>query len=157
MTTAVLNEQVQADLISILATAGIPDVIWRDHDDLCDCTFQRVCQWTNAHLGVTHEERLCCIWAKLHEMFPGCSRDIPAYFDINAQAFVPDVVPWNGEFDMPPALFHRQIARLGGISVSEARDKAKELGLEPPKGKPLPVKPTIIVRHEGEWREAQLG
>ena len=154
MTTETLRPNVQADIISILATAGIPDVIWRDHDDLCDCTFQRVCQWTNPHLGTTHEERLCCIWAKIHEMFPGCSRDIPAYFDINAQEWVPEVVPWNGEFDMPPALWHRQIARVLGISVAEAREHPLAKG--PPRGKPFAKKPQIYFPWSGEYVLVEL-
>ncbi len=139
--------------LSVLATAGIPDAIWRDHDDLCDCTFQRVCQWTNPYFG-THEERLCCIWAKLHEMFPGCSRDIPAYFDINEQAWKTKLEDWNAEFDMPAAVWHRHLAAKRGISVSEAR----ALNLPAPKGKPFPEKVSIYLPVGGdEYAEFVLG
>ena len=111
----------------------IPEVRWRHGDDLCDCTFQRIGFWTNPYLARTLEIRLCCMWKKLDEQYPGLMREIPAFTDYNnGDRYVEEPTLWNGESDMPVALWHRQIAVLTGMSLSDIREKFA--GQEPPKG-----------------------
>lgn len=87
-----------------------PAEAWDAQDDLCDCVFQRIGRWTNPYIGETLEVRMCCIWADIYKQYPQyvrVTRSEPAI--------------WNGEFDMPKAIWHRQLANDKGISVSEAR------------------------------------
>lgn len=128
-------ETLSPAVIHALSIGNLPDVQWKHGDDLCDCMFQRIMQFTNPYIGVTHEERLCCIWAKLHEQYPDLSRDIPASWDINAQEWVTEPQEWNGEEDMPMYLWVRHVARRDGITVAEAREVAGEA----PRGVPRPV------------------
>lgn len=113
----------------------IPEIRWEYGDDLCSCTFQRIGWWTNPYLARTLEIRLCCMWAKLNEMFPGLMREIPAFTDYNhGNVYVTEPQMWNGEDDMPVHLWHRQIAILTGMSLPEVRRKFA--GQKPPKGSP---------------------
>src|SRR3990167_8554792 len=135
-------------VIEALAIGSLPDVQWKVNDDLCDCIYQRIGMWTNPYLAVTHEIRLCCAWAKLAEMCPEAVRTIPAFLDYgNNDEWVTEPMEWNGEEDMPAALWHRQLARKRGISVQEAR----ALNLPAPKGKPRSQRPHIFLRDGGEW------
>lgn len=132
-------------IIEALAISGLPEVTWRDHDDLCDCEFQRVCQWTNPYIGSTHEERLCCIWKQLHEMFPDCSRDIPAWFDINRQEWNTKPMTWNGETEMPKAVWYRHLARKHGRPLAEIRAEYADKDELRPKGYPIKNIPFVLL------------
>ena len=54
---------------------------------------------------------------------------------------------------MPTALWHRQIARQTGLSLSVAR----ALGAEPPKGKPKRPAPIFYLPWSGEYLPVELG
>jgi hypothetical protein len=116
----------------------LPEVMWDVEDDLCDCTFQRIGMWTNPYLGETLEVRACCIWAKLYEMFPEYVRTTGAFLDYNRDEWDTTLRDWDGESDMPPAIWYRHLARKEGISVSEARAKYKHRDEERPRGVPRP-------------------
>lgn len=115
---------------------------WDVNDDLCDCTYQRVGYWNNPYIGETYEVRFCCLFAEFEKQYP--------QFFKRTQI---EPAEWNGEADMPRSVFHRQLAKLAGISVSEAR----EAGLEAPKGRPKTPKPQVYLPWSGEFILAELG
>ena len=140
-------------LVEALAISELPDIQWKMHDDLCDCVFQRIGMWTNPILAETLEVRMCCIWAELYKSFPDFVRLVPAFWDYNNDEWVTEPMEWNGETDMPESLWHRQVARKQGITVSEART----LNLPAPKGKPLPQKPLFYLPWSGDYLPVELG
>jgi len=110
----------------------IPEEKWFHGDDLCDCTFQRMGYWTNAHLARTVRVRVCCIWAKLYAQFPELVQEIPAWFDDNEKQYKIEPLPWNSEDeDMPAALWHRQLAVETGLALWQVRQLYADQ--EPPK------------------------
>ena len=109
----------------------LPVATWVHGDDLCDCTFQRIGQWTNPYLGKTLRVRICCIWAEIYKQYPQFVQEIDGYYDDNRNAFDPDPIPWNSEDeDMPVHLWHRQLAIMAGKSLDEGR--AEYRGQLPP-------------------------
>lgn len=99
---------------------------WNVDDDGCDCTFQRVGWWANPYLGITQEVRLCCAWAFLFEQFPAMQafmRVTEGWRDPNTGSVRTDAAAWDGEVDMPRAIWHRQRARIEGLSLAEVRVK----------------------------------
>lgn len=131
----------QMGLASIL-TGAIPGVEWVHGDDLCDCTFQRIGEWTNPYLGATQRIRLCCLFAKFAEQWPDLFQQIPAYYDDNSQAFKAGTADWDGEDDMPRAIWHRQIAQRTGKTLAQIREEYADQ--EPPKGTPRPQRDMSI-------------
>lgn len=129
-----MTTTVTADDITALLVGAVPGVDWKHNDDLCDCVYQRVCQWTNPYIGQTHEIRLCCAWAKMQELFPEAVRDIPAWFDFNANEWVAEPQEWNGEDAMPRAIWYRQLAAKEGRPLSEIREDYADQ--DPPQGVP---------------------
>lgn len=117
--------------------ALFPEEFWNTNDDLCDCTYQRIGMWTNPYLAETLEVRMCCIWDKLYELFPGLVRVTPGFLNYNTNEWVTEPMEWNGETDMPRAIWYRQLARNEGISVADAREKYRDQ--QPPKGTPKPI------------------
>lgn len=115
---------------------------WDVQDDLCDCTYQRIGYWNNPYIGETYEIRLCCVWAEFEKQYP--------QFFKRTQI---EPAEWNGETDMPKSIYHRQLAKLHDISVSDARLIASE----PPKGRPRAEKPVIYLPWGGEFMEVVLG
>ncbi len=113
--------------------AGVmPEIVWGHGDDLCDCTFQQVGDWTNPYIGRTLRVRLCCIWARLFSEYPQFVQEIPAYYDQNTDRWETDPMDWNVEdSDMPVHIWHRQIAVLTGLSLPEVRKHFE--GEQPPK------------------------
>lgn len=140
-------------IVEALAISELPDVQWKMFDDLCDCTYQRIGMWTNPYLAETLEVRMCCIWAEIYAQHPDYVRTVPGFWDYNAGEWVTEPAEWNGEEDMPIALWHRQLARKYGVTVSEAR----EMKLPAPKGKPLSDKPRLFLPWSGEYVEVVLG
>ena len=39
------------DFVAHAFSDNIPGVEWEYHDDLCDCTYQRIGFWTNPYIG----------------------------------------------------------------------------------------------------------
>lgn len=115
---------------------------WSNQDDLCDCVYQRSGYWNNPYIGETYEVRICCLYAEFEKMWP-------QYFK---RTFA-EPAQWNGEADMPAAIWHRQLSAELGLPLSQARD----MGLESPKGQPIKAKPTFFLPWSGEWVEARLG
>ena len=134
-----MNTQALADVLTALESSELPDAFWSTEDDLCDCTYQRIVQFTNPHLAETHEMRLCCMWAVLSKDYPDFVRNIPASFDLNTRQWVTVPEEWNAEFDMPKAYWYRQLARKEGITVAEARSKYADRDDERPRGVLRPV------------------
>ena len=121
-----------------LATLGtFPEEFWDVQDDHCDCTFQRIGMWTNPYLGETLEVRMCCIWEELYKLFPDKVRRTSAFLDYNRNEWNPTPQEWDGEDDMPSAIWHRQLSRKTGKPLAAIR--AEYANQEPPKGKPRPV------------------
>lgn len=114
----------------------LPEVFWDVNDDACDCVYQRIGMWTNPYLAETLEVRWCCIWAELYKLFPQHVRTTAAFKDYNNGVWVPEPMEWNGETEMPAAIWYRQLARKQGISVAEARTRFA--GRVPPQGVPRP-------------------
>lgn len=108
--------------------------------------------FTNPYLAETLEIRLCCIWAEIYKAFPQFARTIPAFWDYNAEEWVTEPQEWNGEDDMPAAIWHRQLARKEGISVAEARAK----GLPAPKGTAVKAPVTFFLPLDGDWLPVEL-
>ncbi len=140
-------------IVQALALGSLPDIQWKQNDDLCDCVYQRVGMYTNPYLAETLEIRMCCIWEEIYKVFPEHVRLVPAFWNYNTDEWVTEPMEWNGEDDMPVSIWHRQLARQRGISVAEARS----LNLPAPKGQLRQPKPTIFLKWSGEWIEAKLG
>ena len=141
------------DILCLLATAGIPEEVWEWGDDLCDCTFQRIGDWTNPYIGRTMRVRLCCIWAAIYKQYPQFVQEIPAYYDRNKDAFQPKPMAWNSEDeDMPVALWHRQVAVELGVPLEKVRKLLA--GQDPPKRVPAGQGPAGAVRQDEKrkWR-----
>ena len=116
---------------------------WDVNDDLCDCTYQRIGYWNNPYIGETMEVRLCCVWAEIEKQYPQFFRRRQI-----------EPAEWNGEADMPRSIYHRQISKLFGVSVSDARDMAA--GLEPPKGQPKQEPRILWLPYQGDWLPLEL-
>ena len=118
-----MNPLLQADLLSALS--NLPEVHWLQGDDLCDCTFQRVGEWTNPYLGKTLRVRLCCIWGEIYKQYPQFVQDIDAYYDQNRHEWVPEQREWDStDSDMPLGLWYRQTAIREGKPLQDVRDAA---------------------------------
>lgn len=148
-----MTTELSPAVIEALSLGMLPDVQWKPQDDLCDCTYQRIGMWTNPYLAETLEVRMCCIWAKLYAQYPEFVRLVPAFWDYNQEQWVTEPAEWNGEDDMPQAIYNRQVARQTGKSLAEVR----EMGLLAPKGKPRQEKPIVLLPWSGEWVPVELG
>lgn len=124
------------------ALSVLPEDTWDTWDDQCDCTYPRIGMWTNPYLAETLEVRMCCIWRELYQLFPAFVRVSPAYLDLNTNQWVTDPMAWNGEDDMPPAVWYRHMARTEGITVAEARAKYADKDELRPRGTPRPAPET---------------
>ena len=140
-------------IVEALAISELPDVQWKMHDDLCDCTYQRIGMWTNPYLAETLEVRMCCIWAELYKQYPQFVRTIPAFWNYNSEEWETEPRAWDGETDMPASMWHRQLARKMGIAIADAR----EMATQPPKGQPRQAKPNFLLPWSGEWLPVELG
>ena len=114
----------------------MPEFIWTHGDDLCDCTFQRIGEWSNPYLARTRRVRVCCLEDRMLDGNEDLVQDIPGFFNDNTGLFETEPWIWNGEDDMPQHLFMRQTAIIQGLSLDETRVKFE--GVEPPKGAPRP-------------------
>lgn len=128
-----LTPSVVRDVLAAVSVASIPDVTWILGDDLCDCTFQRIGEWTNPYIARTLRVRFCCIWTELYKQYPQFVQDIPGYYDENRHRFVTEPRAWDSEeMAMPLYLWHRQLASLTGQSVGTIRDLLKDSAHERP-------------------------
>ena len=122
-------------LEALLLTGHIPEIRWKQDDDLCDCTFQRIGWWTNPYLARTMEVRLCCIWKILAEKNPEIAalvREIPAFDDYNRDCWVSEPAAWDAkDHDMPRALWHRQLSIQQDKPLEQVRREYDHL--EPPR------------------------
>ena len=119
----------------ILGLAGsIPEEEWGIQDDLCDCVFQRIAWFTNPYIGRTMEVRLCCVWAEILKDYPQFIREIPGYDvqNVDVKTYDPKPMEWNGEDDMPRAIWNRQLAVQMGLPIETVRNMTRDE--EPPKG-----------------------
>lgn len=118
---------------------------WDNQDDRCDCEYERIGYWFNPYIGSIQEKRICCIDKWMAETFP----EIAQFFRRTP------VTPaeWNGETDMPRAIYYRQLANALEVSIPEAR----LLAGEPPKGQPIKQKPIFFLPFSGDWLEVKLG
>jgi len=139
-----MNPSLERDVMAALSV--LPEDMWDTMDDLCDCMYPRIGMWTNPYLAETLEVRMCCIWKELYQLFPGFMRVTPAFLDYNKNEWASEPIDWNGEEDMPKAVWYRHMARKEGIPVAEARAKYADLDYLRPRGIPQP-KPEVI---EGE-------
>jgi hypothetical protein len=136
-----------AQMRDMLAVASIPDTFWIQEDDLCDCTFQRICEWTNPYLGRTQRYRLCCMWARMIAVLgmEEFVQEIPAAYDANRHVYDPEPRPWDSEdMPMPRSIWYRQLAAQTGRSVAEMRDEYSQRIDE----RPGPVPPGSVPKDE---------
>lgn len=113
--------------LSTLLAADMPGLEWRHGDDLCDCTFQRIGEWTNPYIGKTLRVRFCCIWAEFHKLFPDFVQEIPMAYDHNSGTFVDGAAEWDSaDSDMPRAIWYRQIATRTGRSLDDIREEYRD-------------------------------
>ena len=142
VTTTTSDSAVKAfPSLEALGLAGfpvsLPDFIWATGDDKCDCIFQRIGFWTNPYLAVTHEIRLCCLYAEFAKVWPDIFRTTQAYWDGNIAEWVENPAPWDNEDSpMPVSIWHRQIARKTGKTLAEVRAKYRGRESERPKAVP---------------------
>jgi len=100
---------------------------WQHGDDLCDCTFHNIQDWTNPYLGQTLRIRMCCLLRDLATMFPQYFEAVDAYFDHNRQQHIFSVQPWDSEeHDMPRYLWYRQVAIQTGEPLAVVRARLKD-------------------------------
>lgn len=111
----------------------IPEVEWVHGDDLCDCTFQRIGEWTNPYLAKTLTVRFCCIWEEMLASHPHLVQKTNGYHDPNTSKFVTEPAEWDGDGEMPRALWYRQIQAVTSRPLDEIRKKFAHL--DPPKGR----------------------
>jgi len=111
-----------------------PEVRWVHGDDLCNCTFQRIGEWTNPYLGKTLIIRQCCIWEKLLQDHPEFVQEVNGYWSDNLQEYIPHAFEWTGEDDMPRSLWYRQLAHRENKDIEQIRDEYRLQ--DPPKGIP---------------------
>lgn len=130
-------------VVEALSIGNLPDVDWANQDDLCDCTYQRIGLWKNPYLAETLEIRLCCVWAKLAEQYPDCVRTIPGYRNDNTGEWETQPWEWNGETEMPRAIWLRHLARKQGRPLAEIR--AAYADQAPPQGTPRRSIPFILL------------
>ncbi len=119
------------DILALL-NDKLPDITWDYDDDLCDCTFQRIGYWTNPYLARTMKVRFCCLWAELAKTYPHLIQEIPAFDNYNTHEWESEPHQWNGEDDMPRALWYRQLAVRKGLSLETIRNLYADK--QPPKG-----------------------
>jgi len=121
----------KTDALTSILTAEIPGLKWEVGDDLCDCTFQRIGFWTNPYIGATLRVRFCCLWKELSKDYPHLIQEVPAFYNYNTHEYEVEPWEWNGEFDMPRAVWYRQLASKTGQSLAEIREEYANQ--EPPK------------------------
>lgn len=134
--------------MEFLSSGNLPDATWSNQDDLCDCIYQRTGSWTNPYIGVTEEIRLCCVWAELRAMWPQHFRTTNAYRNGNTGEWETGAAKWDGNFDMPLAIWHRQLATKFNCTIEEAR----AMNLPAPQAvERKPEVPFILVMGGTEW------
>lgn len=156
-----LSAKMRQAMMEAVAAESLPDVHWLYGDDLCDCTFQRIGEWTNPYLGRTLRVRLCCIWAELYKLFPQFVQEAPASYDVNRHKWVIEPQPWDSEdMDMPLPIWYRQLAQQTGRSLADIRaeysQRANERPKKLPKGKGRrlrqPMEAEVKAAHEARLR-----
>lgn len=155
MTTEIQEGQLSPAVLHALSIGSLPDVDWDHADDLCDCTFQRVGMWKNPYLAETLEIRLCCIWAKLAEQYPDFVRTIPGYFNENDGQWITTPWEWDGEAEMPKAIWYRQLARKLNRPLEEIRAEYASRDELRPKGWGGKRTP-FMLQIAGTWRTINL-
>lgn len=124
--------ETKVDTLPSILTAEIPGLEWDVQDDLCDCTFQRIGFWTNPYIGATLRMRFCCLWKELAKQYPDLIQEVPAFYNYNKGEYEAEPWEWNGEFDMPRAIWYRHLASKTGLLLPEIRNRYRDQ--EPPKG-----------------------
>lgn len=149
-TTTTTKPTLSPAVLEALSVGSLPDVDWDHQDDLCDCTFQRVGMWKNPYLAETLEIRLCCVWARLAEQYPDAVRTIPGYFNENTQEWITTPWAWDGEAEMPKAIWYRHLARKLNRPLAEIRAEYADRDELRPKGRGQ-SRP-LWVQICGDWR-----
>jgi len=137
-------------VLEALSIGSLPDVEWQTGDDLCDCTYQRIGMWKNPYLAETLEIRLCCVWAKLAEQYPDAVRTIPGYFNENTKEWMTQPWAWDGEAEMPKAIWYRHLARKLDRPLAEIR--AEYAGKDHLRPKGRGESRPLWVQISGDWR-----
>lgn len=144
MTNEVLDQPALSPaILQALSIGNLPDMEWNNQDDLCNCIYQRVGMWKNPYLAETLEVRLCCVWGKLAEQYPDAVRTIPGYFNENSQEWMTQPIAWDGESEMPKAIWYRHLARKFDRPLSEIRAEYADKDELRPKGTPRPERREI--------------
>lgn len=125
------------DAMALMMLPEPPEVHWLPGDDLCNCTFQRIGDWTNPYLARTLRVRLCCIWGEIYKQYPEYVEVIPAYYDSNRHAWETEPAPWDSESSaMPLFLWYRQMEAQTGKSLDQIRDEYRGRERERPQAVP---------------------
>ena len=132
-----LSDAVVRDLMAALSVGAAPDVRWIEGDGLCDCTFQRVGEWTNPYIAKTLRVRLCCIWEELYRQYPQYVQRIDAYYDSNRERYISEPREWdNPTAPMPVSYWHRHLAAKHGKTLDEIRAEYAGREHERPQAQP---------------------
>lgn len=133
-----LSPALEQALAAALAVERQPGVRWLLGDDLCDCIFQRIGEWTNPYLAQTLRVRLCCLWEELYRAYPQHVQRLDAYYDHNRDAYVAEPREWDSEdAAMPRYLWYRQLARRTGKGLADIR--REYAGREAERPRPVPA------------------
>ena len=128
--------QTETKALAGLLAAEIPGLKWDTHDDLCDCIFQRIGFWTNPYIGQTMRVRFCCLWKELAKDYPHLIQEVPHFYNYNTHKYEEKPHEWNGETDMPRAIWYRHLSTKTGTPLPEVREQYRDQ--EPPRGIPKP-------------------
>ncbi len=158
VTAAAEREAAVMQALTILAaTSAQPGIDWTLGDDKCDCTFQRIGEWTNPYIGQTLRIRVCCIWEELCNMFPQHVERIDAFYDYNRDRYVKEPRDWDSdEMDMPVYLWFRQLAKKQGKSLSQIRQEYRGRLHDRPKKVKQRVQDEPTPEERAEARTKQL-
>ena len=143
------------DILGLSALQSIPEIVWTHGDDLCNCTFQRIGEWTNPYLARTLRVRVCCIEAQLYKEYPQFVHEIPGYYDENTDEFRVKPQVWNADHDIPKHIWHRQMAVMEGITLDQARKLAEHVPPPPPVPK-ADEKAIAVMAKQGANRMSSL-
>jgi len=75
---------------------------------------------------------LCCLWKELAKQYPDLIQEVSAFYNYNTHEYEAKPWEWNGEFDMPRAIWYRHLATKTGTPLAEIRQEYADQ--EPPKG-----------------------
>lgn len=120
------KERPVEQLIPALNIEQMPGFKWIHGDDLCDCTFQRIGEWTNPYIAETLRVRMCCLWERIYAQYPDLVSRLPGFYNANTDKFETEVMAWDSdEVDMPTYLWERQLSHKHKKPLNVIREEVR--------------------------------